>query len=793
MSGVAIRHHLLVGSESPFNAGRSQGDSLIPSPAIHAHYPAHLSNSRSSRRFHPQVASRRMTSTRSRQTPPGFRNSRQLMHSKTAANPKKSSQRTEYQPQHNKTPTSSSQNSRRQNDVYASKLCPFEKVKLAHPHKNRAIIWALGYLSMSLDTKRKAHAASSLKPPPIHHGSHKENLDPTEDINPNHHHLRYHGQPSGSSYHYLHNQFYHHQHHYPFPNCSSAQAIQDGDTNWLCWPQAPVALEFPRRLASGLKSPEMASVHFSHLGSWSPDEITKEDLIGYLSLDQESRHAVIQASRTPAGDPASVLEISPCAACHTDCLIKNENTNRATAWDAFDEFPSETTRCCDSLVCMRCVRRSIKQSFHRHYKMYHWTALEAPGVVFKCPLRCHVSRDEQRRPYGSRELKQMLDDGSDGMKSYTDRFDRANRLRQTLSSVTPRLGSAELEEIKGVYQELVDLNLAHDPGCRRLTDTTLDQHSVLGHVEALEPIKIYRFLRNGRRVRIPIFLRYLNRIETRSCWICMDEIRDMSTGDSWEAWKDIWTALGNDSVAFKVLSFPLRLQKRCGHDIDFCKDCLGQHIQIEIRDKATEALGNIKCPSQGCKRTLRLAEIELYAPPDVKARYYDLMNTAHYSDDPDFMWCVNGDCQYGQIHPPNATKVQCSRCSQVMCFHHRGPWHQGQTCAQNDARTDTATDEWLQDNTKPCPKCQTPIEKNGGCYHMTCSSCRFEFCWDCLCDWVYANFNLQRHRPSCRFRQAGIYPTEAVGGLDVEAAIRDVAEIRSANPNVFNNELHPRW
>ncbi|KAG1674307.1 hypothetical protein FOA52_013496 [Chlamydomonas sp. UWO 241] len=42
---------------------------------------------------------------------------------------------------------------------------------------------------------------------------------------------------------------------------------------------------------------------------------------------------------------------------------------------------------------------------------------------------------------------------------------------------------------------------------------------------------------------------------------------------------------------------------------------------------------------------------------------------------------------------------------------------------------------WILANTKPCPKCYRPIEKNQGCMHMTCSQCTFEFCWLCHGDW----------------------------------------------------------
>jgi hypothetical protein len=39
--------------------------------------------------------------------------------------------------------------------------------------------------------------------------------------------------------------------------------------------------------------------------------------------------------------------------------------------------------------------------------------------------------------------------------------------------------------------------------------------------------------------------------------------------------------------------------------------------------------------------------------------------------------------------------------------------------------------EWLLENTRPCPNCKFPIEKDGGCNHVWCSKCPTYFCWIC--------------------------------------------------------------
>jgi len=38
----------------------------------------------------------------------------------------------------------------------------------------------------------------------------------------------------------------------------------------------------------------------------------------------------------------------------------------------------------------------------------------------------------------------------------------------------------------------------------------------------------------------------------------------------------------------------------------------------------------------------------------------------------------------------------------------------------NKIQGDSENKNWMTANTKPCPKCGNPVEKNGGCNHVSC-------------------------------------------------------------------------
>lgn len=56
-------------------------------------------------------------------------------------------------------------------------------------------------------------------------------------------------------------------------------------------------------------------------------------------------------------------------------------------------------------------------------------------------------------------------------------------------------------------------------------------------------------------------------------------------------------------------------------------------------------------------------------------------------------------------------------------------------------KNEVETAKWLNENTKQCPRCNVNIIKNGGCNHMTCENCNYEFCWICMEKYTTTHFS----------------------------------------------------
>lgn len=108
-------------------------------------------------------------------------------------------------------------------------------------------------------------------------------------------------------------------------------------------------------------------------------------------------------------------------------------------------------------------------------------------------------------------------------------------------------------------------------------------------------------------------------------------------------------------------------------------------------------------------------------------------------------------CQYAKTrYGVELRKFKCEACEYSFCISCREVWSLGEV-EHNDlsckdyrkrAKLDQKNPELVLHEiemkekmksgiVKKCPKCDVIIEKNLGCNHMTCTHCRYEFCWLC--------------------------------------------------------------
>lgn len=181
---------------------------------------------------------------------------------------------------------------------------------------------------------------------------------------------------------------------------------------------------------------------------------------------------------------------------------------------------------------------------------------------------------------------------------------------------------------------------------------------------------------------------------------------------------------------------------KCGHR--YCVDCYRHYLKQKIWDEGEAA--RIQCPSDDCGRVLDSRSLDLLVTKDLVGRYRELLNRTYVEDKDIFKWCPAPDCPNAIECPIKKSaldkvvpSVEC-RCGYRFCFGCPNPDHQPAPCDLvklwlKKCADDSETANWISANTKECPKCNSTIEKNGGCNHMTCRKCKYEFCWMCMGLW----------------------------------------------------------
>jgi ariadne-1 len=199
------------------------------------------------------------------------------------------------------------------------------------------------------------------------------------------------------------------------------------------------------------------------------------------------------------------------------------------------------------------------------------------------------------------------------------------------------------------------------------------------------------------------------------------------------------------------------LAMACNHR--FCVDCYRTYLEQKIRIDGESR--RIQCMEEKCNIVVDEHTVEMVVSPALVERYKILLNRTYVDDANNLRWCPAPNCEFAiecniagsASRERNLAKrrrrdgprshlvptVQC-QCGHAFCFGCGNEGHAPAVCDVvrmwiRKCEDDSETANWISANTKECPQCNSTIEKNGGCNHMTCRKCRYEWCWICAGPW----------------------------------------------------------
>ena len=174
----------------------------------------------------------------------------------------------------------------------------------------------------------------------------------------------------------------------------------------------------------------------------------------------------------------------------------------------------------------------------------------------------------------------------------------------------------------------------------------------------------------------------------------------------------------------------------CGHL--FCDECWHKHF----RSRMNASSFHIVCPEYNCSEVVHesvlLTIVNVHDVLTFSRRKHETM----LQSSGNIKYCPNPECcRIIKVSEPNGTTNIACDCGSQICFQCLNQSHWPVSC-------ETANQYWKKlkrlgdDNLaldltlyikvrgKKCPQCKRFIEKQGGCFYMSCA-CGANFCWGC--------------------------------------------------------------
>jgi len=181
--------------------------------------------------------------------------------------------------------------------------------------------------------------------------------------------------------------------------------------------------------------------------------------------------------------------------------------------------------------------------------------------------------------------------------------------------------------------------------------------------------------------------------------------------------------------------------KNCGHY--FCKPCLSEYLSSQFKSRQIHPRCFYIEEKKSCNTEIHPQDIKGVADSEAMKKYVYFTNK---EKNPNFVDCPK--CKTQQEGNPRQPWTVCAKedCDHEFCFIHQNQHPKEQGCGEYEAQVraeEKKNRAWKSQNTRKCPQCGTPTEKNEGCNHMTCYVCQTGWCW--LCGQIIGNQVLPDH------------------------------------------------
>ncbi|XP_026398344.1 probable E3 ubiquitin-protein ligase ARI7 [Papaver somniferum] len=200
----------------------------------------------------------------------------------------------------------------------------------------------------------------------------------------------------------------------------------------------------------------------------------------------------------------------------------------------------------------------------------------------------------------------------------------------------------------------------------------------------------------------------------------------------------------------------------------FCRSCWKGYIRTSISDGP--GCLKLRCPQPSCNAAVGEDMVDALVCEASKEKYFHYLFRSYVDGNNKSKWCPAPGCSSAVLFDLGSENLDVTcKCKYKFCWSCTEEAHRPIDCStiaewkdKNDNESENVT--WILANSKPCPKCQRPIEKNHGCMHMSCTApCLYQFCWLCLGPWskhgseTGGNYKCNRYEKA---KQLGEYEEE---------------------------------